>query len=315
MDATYQGHGEKSIHPAEVFHPSNRMNAFIGIREHLLGLLVSSEPSNVLNPMPLSPSTELFPDLSVELKQAMDRLKGIAMDEPGRRVNYAELRASSEYKEYRQKCSALLREYQPEKLPTNSAKRAFWINLYNALLIDAVIAFDVQRSVIEGWLGIIAFFRRAAYQIDGKRVSLEDIEHGILRANRGHPFLPGPQFACGDPRVAWCLPLDPRIHFALNCGSRSCPPIQIYSADRLEAQLDQAGRNFVNANVKLDASKQMLMLSSIFQWYKGDFGSRCGVISFVIDHLPMDERRDWLVKYRGQIRLRYGPYDWGINSF
>jgi hypothetical protein len=261
--------------------------------------------------MPLSPRASPPSDLSAKLKQAMDRLKGVAMDVSGGKVDYAKLRASPAYEEYRQKCSALLQEYQPENLPTISAKRAFWINLYNALLIDAVIALDVQESVTEGKLGILTFFRRAVYQVGGKRISLEDIEQGILRGNRGHSLLPEPQFASDDPRIAWCLPLDPRIYFALNCGSRSCPPIQVYSPGSLKAQLDQSTRNFVDANVKLDVKKRLLVLSRIFQWFKGDFGGQSGVVSFVIDHLPLDERRAWLSNYRDQVRLRYTPYDWG----
>ncbi len=109
------------------------------------------------------------------------------MDEPGGKVDYAGFHASQEYEEYRQKCSALLQGYQPEKLLTISAQRAFWINIYNALLIDAVIAFDVQQSVTEGKLGIITFFRRAAYRIDGKRVSLGQIEHGSCAATGDIP--------------------------------------------------------------------------------------------------------------------------------
>lgn len=290
------------------------MNTLIHVRERILGLLVSPDPSNVLNSMPLYTGASPPSELSAELKQAMDSLKDIAMDESGLRVDYDKLRAGPEYDKYRQKCSALLQEYQPEKLPTISAQQAFWINLYNTLLIDAVIALDVQKSVIEGRLGIITFFRRAAYQVNGKKISLEDIEQGILRGNRGHSLLPGLQFASDDPRIAWCLPLDPRIHFALNCGSRSCPPIQVYSADRLEVQLDQATRNFVGANVKLDEDKRTLLLSNIFRWFKGDFGGRSGLISFIIDHLPSDGRQAWLMKFRNQVRLRYAPYDWGINS-
>jgi hypothetical protein len=315
LDAIYKDRERMSIHPGEISYPSSGMNGLIRIRERILGLLVSPDLSNVLNSTPLSPGASSLSDLSAELKQAMDRLKGIAMDASGLKLDYVKLRASPEYEEYRQKCSALLQKYQPEKLPTFSARWAFWINLYNALLIDAVISLDVQKSVIEGKLGIIAFFRRAAYQINGKRVSLEDIEQGILRGNRGHSLLPGPQFTSDDPRMAWCLPLDPRIHFALNCGSRSCPPIQVYSPGSLEAQLDQATRNFVDANVKLDENKRLLILSSIFQWFKKDFGGQSGVISFIIGHLPMDERREWLSNYRDQVRLGYRPYDWGINSF
>jgi hypothetical protein len=243
----------------------------------------------------------------------MDRLKVLAMDESGGSVDYDRLRASQEYKEYRQKCSALLQEYQPEKLPTISAQRAFWINLYNALLIDAVIALNIQESVAEGRLGLIAFFRRAAYQIDGKRVSLEDLEQGILRGNRGHPLLPGPQFTSDDPRLAWCLPLDPRIHFALNCGSRSCPPFQIYSSDKLDQQLDLATRGFINSTVEIDSEKTVVHLSKIFQWYGGDFGGRRGIIDFLTTNLQDDHRKQFLLENRNELHFVYTPYDWGLN--
>ena len=236
------------------------------------------------------------------------------MDEPGGKVDYAGLRASQEYEEYRQKCSALLQDYQPEKLPTISAQRAFWINIYNALLIDAVIAFDVQQSVTEGKLGVITFFRRAAYRIDGKRVSLEQIEHGILRGNRGHPILPGPQFRSDDPRLAWCLPLDPRIHFALNCGSHSCPPIQVYAADRLDAELELAACNFVSSTVEIDPKKKLVYLSKIFQWYQGDFGGRPGILNFLITYLPDDQRKQFLLENLGSLHLAYFHYDWGLNA-
>jgi hypothetical protein len=190
---------------------------------------------------------------------------------------------------------------------------AFWINLYNALMMDAVIFFNVHHSVAEGHLGQLTFFRRAAYNVAGLRVSLDDIEHGILRGNRGHPFLPGPHFTSRDARLAWVLPLDPRVHFALNCASRSCPPIQVYSADHLEVQLDLAARDFIDSDMKLNPAKNLLVVSSLFQWFKGDFGGRDGIVSFLIDHLPFDERRAWLSKNKDAIKLRYAPYDWNLN--
>jgi hypothetical protein len=289
------------------------MNAFIGVRERILGMFIPSDPSSVLNSTLLASENFPPPDLSVELKQAMDRLKRIAMDAAGRRVDYARLRASPEYEEYRQKCSALLQGYKPEKLPTTSAQLAFWINLYNTLLIDAVIALNIQQSVIEGRLGIISFFRRAAYRIDGKRVSLEDLEQGILRGNRGHPLLPGPQFASDDPRIAWCLPLDPRIHFALNCGSRSCPPFQVYTSERLDEQLELAARSFVSSAVEVDFDKKRICLSKIFKWYEGDFGGRPGIVDFLIMNLPDDHRKQFLLENRSGLHLVYTPYDWGLN--
>jgi len=74
------------------------------------------------------------------------------------------------------------------------------LKTHNTLVIDAVIQFGVKYSVTEGRLGVLAFFERAAYQIGGHRFSLTDIEHGILRTNRGFPYLPGSHFASDDPR-------------------------------------------------------------------------------------------------------------------
>jgi hypothetical protein len=113
-------------------------------------------------------------------------------------------------------------------------------------------------------------------------------------------------------RVIWQP--EPRIHFALNCASRSCPPFQVYSAENLEVQLDMAARNFVVSDVKPDLVKQLITVSSIFKWFKGDLSGQDVIISFIIDHLPFDERRAWLAKYKDIIRLRHKPYDWRLNT-
>jgi len=286
----------------------------IGLREKLLNGLSGIKPGDVLNVAPAGSLPEDGIDPAADLKRALDRIKSAALDESGAHLDYASLRASAAYQEFRSVCSPRLRTFDPAGLPYEG-QMAFWINLYNALVMDAVIAFDVHHSVGEGRLGRLTFFRRAAYNVAGLRVSLDDIEHGILRANRGHPFLPGPHFTSKDPRRAWVLPLDPRVHFALNCASHSCPPIQVYSADHLETQLDLAARNFINSNVRLDPAKQLLVVSRIFHWFKGDFGGQAGMISFLIDHLPEDERRAWLSKNQQVIQLRYAPYDWNLNSF
>ncbi|UCG24865.1 MAG: DUF547 domain-containing protein, partial [Chloroflexota bacterium] len=230
------------------------------------------------------------------------------------KVDYAALRDSQAYADYHEECLAALRHFKPDSLTTDDARRAFWINLYNALVLDAVITFGVQSSVTEGRLGILAFFRRAAYLIDGRRVSLEDIEHGILRANRGNPYVPGPHFASDDPRLAWSLPLDPRLHFALNCGGRSCPPIRSYSADKLDTQLDLATLGFVDATVVVRPEKNQVQLSRILGWYAKDFGGRDGVLKFLVAHLPDDARRDFLIEAGTTLRLKYSAYDWGLNS-
>jgi hypothetical protein len=165
----------------------------------------------------------------------------------------------------------------------------------------------------EGRLGLLTFFRRAAYLVGEQRMSLDDIEHGILRGNRGHPFLPGPQFASRDARLAWVLPLDARLHFALNCASRSCPPIRVYTAEKLDAQLAMAANSFVDSDLRLEPGVRTMFLSSIFKWFLKDFGGRSGIAAFLLAHLPADERREWVINNRDKLRFKYEPYDWGLN--
>ena len=161
---------------------------------------------------------------------------------------------------------------------------------------------------------MIRFFRRAAYDIGGLRFSLEDIEHGILRANRGQVGLPGPHYAGNDPRSAVTITdLDPRLHFALNCASASCPPVGVYTAENLDEQLDMATRNFIDHEVKLDDKRDKLLISSLFKWYAKDFGGREGTIKLLLDYLPKDERYDWLSNIGGKPRIGYLRYDWSLN--
>ena len=290
-------------------------DSIIRIREFLLSRFTGVGESNVLN---LSSNTTIPRggiDLASELKQSLDEIKLAAIDENGYKVDYSGLIGGKAYQEYRSQCSPLLQMFDPMSLDTVDKQLSFWINLYNVLMIDAVIAFGTQQSVTEGKLGIITFFRRAAYNVSGLRVSCEDIEHGILRGNRGNPYLPGRHFLSGDPHADWVVkPPDVRVHFALNCASRSCPPVQFYSADCLGLQLDQAAENFVNENVEIDKQQNALSTSEIFRWFEGDFGGRHGVIKFLSNYLPDDYRKKWIDENKKSIRMNYVKYDWGLNA-
>lgn len=295
-------------------YSTNWKDGLIQARNGFLDHVTGVKPDQVLNAAPYQPSQTESIDLAAELKMAMDEFKIAAMDEDGYQVNYARLRDSKVYAEYRDFCAPRLRFFDPSALAGRDERLAFWINLYNALVLDGIINFSVQNSVTEGRLGVLAFFREAAYEVGGLLVNLEDIEHGILRANRGHPYIPGPQFASNDPRLDWVISEpDVRIHFALNCASRSCPPIRAYTAEGINYQLDLAGRGFVDTNVRIDQDKSELHTSAIFNWYKIDFGGKGGVIDFIIKHLPDDERRTWIQDNQGALKLRYDPYNWGLN--
>ncbi len=288
------------------------MNPLIRLREAALNTLLGTREHEVLNDLPPPPVAVDGVTLAAELKRAVNRFKAMAMDEEGRQVAYQRLRNNPDYLAYRAELTPLLQGFDPASLPDRQTRLAFWINLYNVLVIDAVITFEVTTSVAEQWAGL-SFFRAAAYRIGGQRCSLDDIEHGILRANRGHPFIPGPQFADNDPRLTWIIdPPDYRIHFALNCASRSCPPIGVYSAEQIEQQLDLALRNFVAADVTIDPDRAEIHLSRIFDWYRDDFGGPNGIIQLLRQALPDDERRAWLMQAR-RGRLVYRPYDWTLN--
>jgi len=257
------------------------------LRESVLDLITGTSPQ-VLNELHDSNSDkkETGLEITAELKRFMDMAKISAMDEQGYFVDYDLLQESQPYLEYRQKCSPRLRYFDPGTLSTPGEQLVFWINLYNALIMDGVIAKEITQSVGSNPLRLLAFF-----------------------------MLPGPQFTSTDPRLAWVVnPVDVRIHFALNCAGRSCPPIQVYTAEDLDKQLGLAARNFVNADVYIDQQASRVHLSAIFKWFNADFGGQQGVVDFLIEHLPDGERKSWLAENVGNISFHYKPYDWGLNS-
>lgn len=225
---------------------------------------------------------------------------------PGRgRVPYARIAASSVFSAYREQTLAL-RHLDPAMLGGASDRIAFWINVYNALVIDAVISFGVRDSVRE----VPGFFHRAAYRIGGYRFALDDIEHGLLRANLPrHPRLPV-QFSADDPRRAFGVTrLDPRMHFALNCGTRSCPMVAFYEAEHLDEQLDAAATSFIQGDgVRLRDGTAWL--SPLFAYYLADFGGEAGACAWVMRYLDDPIVRDALAA--GPVR--FGVYDWALNG-
>ena len=288
-------------------------DAVIAVREAALDTVLGGAVREVLNGGPVGDTPIRFLDLAANLRRAIHQVKANSIDESGRRVDYAGLARNSAFAAYRGLTPAL-RELNPAHIVTRQERLAFWLNLHNALVIDGIATYGIRQRVTEGRLGALGFFRRAAYNVGGWRFSCDDIAHGILRGNSGHPFLPGPQFGTSDPRSEWIIdPSDARVHFALNCGSRSCPPISVYDADRIDAQLTFATRSFLNLEAALDAQRGKLWLPRVFRRFAGDFGGRPGVIAFLLHYLPDDERRSWLEAQGSRVRFGYHRYDWRLN--
>ena len=111
-------------------------------------------------------------------------------------------------------------------------------------------------------------------------------------------------------------PLDSRIHFALVCGARSCPPIGFYRAEQIDFQLELAATSFINSlQVKILPQEGTVLISKIFQWYKADFGgSDRALIDILLKFLDEGEKKTFLQQDRNKIQIRYQPYDWNLNQ-
>jgi hypothetical protein len=243
------------------------------------------------------------------LFQAAKTLKAEAIDPETGRIDYMNLAKGEAYRDFREVAQSLA-NCNLEDLGDKNTQTAFWINLYNALILDAVVQYQIKDSISRNF----SLFRRAAYRIGGMRFSADDIEHGILRGNRRNPYIPLPLFASDDPRLAFSIdPPDPRIHFALVCGARSCPPIAFYDGEKINAQLDLAAAGFINGGgADYDPINKTLWLSKIFSWYQVDFGGRQGVLK-TIRKYSRDEGAQEALE-RVPVRIRYQPYDWSVNG-
>ncbi|UCF30531.1 MAG: DUF547 domain-containing protein [bacterium] len=251
-------------------------------------------------------------ELAGELMKSIRSMRDSFYDTERGLVDYEALKGSDRFRDYRVLTNGL-RDFDPGNLRGHTDRLAFWVNLYNTLVVDAIVSTGVQRSV----LTYPGFFHKISYAIGGRNFSLDDVEHGILRGNRRGPFYPFGPFRPWDRRKKWMVEEpDPRVHFALVCGSRSCAPIDYYDPARIDLQMDEAARAFVNSSeVLVFPEEGRVLLSEIFRWYAGDFGGRSGVIDFISRYLAEDETRDFLLHRGKHLEFEYLFYDWDLNRW
>ncbi len=232
---------------------------------------------------------------------------------PNGNPEYDKIRLSQEYNALKE-CVRFLQIFNPGGIESNNEKKAFWINLYNLLTIHSIVHFQIKLTVWER----PNFFFSAEYNIGGYRFSLYDIVHGILRGNRRRWwFFPKP-FRGFDPRIRFSLQeLDPRIHFALHSGSRSCPGLAVYSPHTIDEDLDAAARRFINNGDRFiyDHQTKVLSCSKIFKWFAQDFGkTKSERLAYIAQFVDDEAIRRDLQDNTSAISVRYLPYDWHLNS-
>jgi hypothetical protein len=182
-------------------------------------------------------------------------------------------------------------------LPITAYRRAeqlpYWINLYNALTVRTVLEHYPVDSILEiGPKRGSGPWRRKLLHIEGEEVSLDDIEHRILRP-------------------IW---RDPRLHYALNCAALGCPNLRrhAFTAAATEAMLEQGAHDYVNSprGARIAAGGR-LYVSSIYVWYKADFG---GTDRGVIEHLKRYAAPVLAAALAKETRIAGDSYDWSLND-
>jgi hypothetical protein len=228
-------------------------------------------------------------------------------------VEYGALKKSPEFQQY-QTATALLQNFDISFLKSRDEALAFWLNLYNFLVIDGILKFGVNTSVQQSK----GFFTKTSYRLGEYVFSLDDIEHGILRNNQRRPYSFFRPFSGSDPRKAFCFdPPDNRIHCCFACGTKSSPALTIYTPNQLNNQLNQAVNRFLTSEkgMRIDQKSNEIWLNRIFYWYRKDFEQKGEtLIHFVADILQDNAMKQFISQNQAKLTLRFMDYDWSLNG-
>jgi hypothetical protein len=231
----------------------------------------------------------------------------------GNVIQYTSLKKSREFQQY-QTVAALLQTFTISYLQNRNDKLAFWINLYNFLVMDGILKFGVSTSVQD----TKDFFTKTSYRLGEYLFSLDDIEHGILRNNQRRPYSLSRQFGSSDPRYAFCVnPPDNRIHCCFMGGTKSGPALAVYTPDQVDNQLNQAVNRFLTSEkgMWIRRENNEIWLNRIFYWYRKDF-ERGGktLVDFIVNTLQDKDIKQFIQQNRTTLTLRFMDYDWSLNG-
>lgn len=186
----------------------------------------------------------------------------------------------------------MLSKNPPAASWSKNEQMAYWINAYNAYTIRLILDHYPVKSIKDIGSKIkIPFvttpWAAKFFTIGDDKMSLDNIEHGTLRKKFD----------------------DPRIHFALVCASISCPRLrnEAYTAAKLDAQLDDQGRDFLNNPTKNKISKDEAQLSNYFNWYKGDWNDNGQSVEKWVNKYSTTKITD-------KTKIDFLPYNWNLNE-
>ncbi len=163
---------------------------------------------------------------------------------------------------------------------------AYWVNLYNAITVDLILDNYPIKSITKlGGLFSFGPWDENVVVINGKNLTLNDIEHRILRP-------------------IW---QDPRTHYAINCASLGCPNLQAkaFTAENTQTLLEHAAKSFINSKKGVTVQGDTAQISSIYDWFAIDFGGEAQVFNHIRKYAPQYNSFSGRVTY---------DYDWNLNQ-
>ncbi|KAL4449753.1 hypothetical protein ABPG74_008126 [Tetrahymena malaccensis] len=277
-----------------------------------------------------------------EIRIIIQDLKAQALSDDGFLVDYQKISLSDIFNQQFINLICKLPFINTQILRSNEeAKVSFFLNLYNILNIHSTIEqYKSNQAYQMSAAERSDFYNKYKYNIAGQNYSLNDIEHGILRANDNFGnskfktfclILQGkslsdkskPRFQQHDARNKLCCQkTDFRIHFCLNCGAKSCPPIRVYDPENLQEQIELSTKSFIEQNVEILDIQQFKLykvnLSMLFKWYKGDFAqNEQDLLKLLCQYLSDKKKQTLLDILQKKIKyeINYLPYDWTVNNF
>ncbi|MBL0173605.1 MAG: DUF547 domain-containing protein [Gemmatimonadaceae bacterium] len=208
-------------------------------------------------------------------------------------VDYDAFARAPEFAQY----LASLDRVRPETLDEDE-RLAFWLNVYNAFTIQLIVTHHETESIrhINKALGVLQLkgpWSEPIVRAAGRRLTLDDVNHGIIRKEFG----------------------EPRIHFALVCAAMGCPPLrsEAYTGARLVDQLNDQSRRFLRESpAKNRFERRVLFLSPILTAYRTDFGPTTQDLSRAL--APWFDGADKDLMMKGRVFIRETPFDWTLNS-
>jgi hypothetical protein len=177
---------------------------------------------------------------------------------------------------------------------------AHWINVYNVNTVATIVEGYPTESIRDLSTDPIIrlnVFKKERIPVGNALLSLNDVENDKIRA----------AFK------------DPRIHFAINCAAKSCPPIRMeaFTGEKLDAQLDEQARSFLNgphgARFRKDGDTLVITTTKIMDWFGDDFKAAGGQAAFIRRYVPADKQR--LIDQAKDVDLEYDDYDWALNDW